>query len=255
MNQSLWIKHLGLTIPREGSLSDPSLYTLSAPVRGKMVNDAMNYYDVPGRYYHAMPHPIRMMNGHFDYWNTDATDALFLAILMHDAIYVPGMSPESEEMSMRLLPSLYYRITGERIPLKLCDDVYQLIYWTLPRVHVRDQRKATVFDNEGQAARLLDLDLTSMSDEWDTFVQTQDRIEREFAHTGSHVELVIASAGFLEQFIQKGFVYYTQSFAENNARAMRNLKALVQAIRVHKEYSWANMARRDPNALAAEYDQ
>ena len=241
-----------LIIPTSGLNCRVDLYEIDAATRYRLIQDALGYYRVPGRGYHGAAHPLRMLEAHRLYWNTDPTDALFLAILMHDAVYVPGQTPMSEEMSSHLLAPLYYRVTGKRIPRVLSDNVFELIRWTLPKFHVQDNRQKLSY-TESLAARLLDLDLTSMSDDWLDFVNTQAQVEIEFAHTADHEDLVIASAGFLKTFVDKGFVYYTHERSTSNAKAIRNLKALVQAVFKHQEYNWESLAKRDPDELAAKY--
>jgi predicted metal-dependent HD superfamily phosphohydrolase len=240
----------GLDIPKEGPYSDETLYQIDMQMRCKMVDDAMGYYRTPGRFYHAQPHPIRMLNNHVDYWHSHPTDALFLSILMHDAVYVPGQSPASEEMSMHLVPVMYHRVVGTRIPIELCDNVFLYIRWTMPKYHVRHN---TMLDPEGPIARLLDLDLAGMSDDWNDFIETQQKIEREFAHLGASDKLKIDAANFLHSFVRKGYVYYTQAFRPDNEKALRNLKALVQAVLVHREFSWGWLAAKNPDVLEQEY--
>lgn len=244
----------GLVIPCEGPLSNKLLYALDAATRQKLIPEALNYYRIPGRWHHNHEHPMRMLNEHTANWQTDTTDALFLSILMHDAVYVPGESPMSEDMSRKLVPSVYYRVIGNRIPMSLQSDVYDFVHWTLPRFHVKDNH-SSLYGIDSLQARLLDLDLLHMSDDWGDFVKTQEKIEYEFAHLGTQIEIKVGGARFLKSFVDKGFVYYTEPFKRRNEKALRNLKAVVHAILALRSYGWAWISQQDPDYFAREYDR
>lgn len=240
-----------LVIPADANRSN---YTMDAGLRKELFDHAMRYYDVPGRHYHDEQHVESMLKSMKKNFGCDTSDALFMAIVMHDAIYVPGNSPASEEASAHLVPSVYHAVTGNRISMELNDRVFQLIRWTLPATHVKDNSDR--FTDNPDARILLDLDLTTLSNpDWSEFVDAQRRIDSEFQHLGTREERMQGSAKFLSSFVNKGFVYYTPQMEKHNFIAIQNLKAYIQAVSVHKEYDWDFLRARDPETLAGDYDR
>lgn len=240
----------GLTVPVD---CEEEAYQLDIGTRVNLLSQVKGYYEVPGRFYHDINHVNLMLSTYIDEFKQSTTDALFLSIIMHDAIYIPNASPDSEEASMKLLPYVFHSITGEKIPMPLYDRVQELIRWTLPAIHIKDNKlKLKPFSDE---EALLDIDLCSMSDpNWYSFIRTQERISYEFAHTGSAAELMHGSANFLQLFVNKGFVYYSQPMQERNATALRNLKAYISAVKHRKFTSYQTIVECDPDILAQEYD-
>lgn len=230
---------------------DPDCYAINNAFRHRLHHHAMQYYAVPGRHYHTEDHVFSMLKAHRNNFGYDPSDALFLSIILHDAVYIPGNSPGSEEASAQLLPSVYYAVVGERIPMALSDRVFQLIRWTLPSIHVRNNFDKFTYETEAKI--LLDLDLNGMSNpDWSEFIQTQQNLDLEFQHLGTKEERMQNSATFLKSFVDKGFVYYTKQMDQHNATALSNLKAYIRAVRGF-EYDWEVLKARNPHQLASEY--
>lgn len=241
----------GVVMPLHG---DEAQYQLNAITRQDILNFASRYYAVPGRFYHNFDHVKAMVNNHRTYFEHDPTDALFFAIVMHDAIWIPGQSPRSEDMSEALVPYVYYQTVGQTIPLWFNDVVRQLIHWTIANTHTRDNRKLmTKQVGSSDVERILDLDLASMSRDWPEFVDIQRGIDLEFAHMGTPDSRMKASAAFLKQFIEKGFVYYSEEMRHLNEKALRNLKAYVAYIEKTNMASWDMMYKVDPIQMEGLY--
>lgn len=230
--------------PPEGA--DKSKYTILHDDRYRLYRHALDFYDVPGRHYHDELHVDNMIDAYALNFKHSMSDALFLAVIMHDAVYIPGKSPMSEDASAMLVPSFYASVLGKSIPTDLYEDVCSLIRWTLPAVHVRNLRKsfsATVnhASLNREAAILLDLDLSGMSKPWHTFMETQINIDKEFSHLGTEEERRVNSADFLHKFIDKGFVYYTEEMESYNRQALKNLGCYIHEIQVNKNYDLERM--------------
>lgn len=230
--------------PPEGA--NTSKYEISRDDRYRLYRHALSFYDVPGRHYHDELHIDNMLDAYARNFKHSMSDALFLAIIMHDAVYIPGQSPMSEEASLSLVPTLYASVMGKSIPQTLCDDVFSLIRWTLPSIHVQDKRKSfsSAVDElslNRQAAIILDLDLNGMSKSWESFMRTQINIDKEFMHLGTEEDRRISSAKFLNTFVEKGFVYYTEEMKSYNNQALRNLRAYIHEIEINKNYDFERM--------------
>jgi predicted metal-dependent HD superfamily phosphohydrolase len=180
---------------------------------------------------------------------------MFFAIVMHDAIWVPGESPQSEDMSMKLVPYVYHQVTGQKIPVAVHQETANLIrWWTIVAVHTTDMREK-FGPNCGEARRILDLDLSSMCLDWKPFVEIQVAIDKEFEHTGTPRQRMIASANFLSLFVRKGFVYYTEEMQHMNAKAIRNLKAYITCVRDYDMATWKEILEANPIELEKEYTE
>lgn len=226
--------------------ADKSKYAILHDDRYRLYRHALQFYDVPNRHYHDELHVDNMLEAYALNFKHSMSDALFLAVIMHDAVYIPGRTPMSEEASAMLVPSLYSTVLGKPIPVDLYDDVYTLIRWTLPSIHVQNSRKhfSKVVDVNSvnrEAAILLDLDLSGMSKPWPTFIKTQIDLDKEFSHLGTEEERRINSAKFLHLFIDKGFVYYTEEMKGYNQAALKNLGCYINEIQVNKNYDHERM--------------
>ena len=242
----------GNTIPTTGAFKLKTLYTIGGRDRAVLLSKAKKYYDVPGRSYHDWQHIRSMLSMHRTVFQHDPTDALFLAIVMHDAIYVPGRSPESETMSIGLVPQFFRAALERAIAPTLLRRVSDLISWTLPATHSRDNRSH--FDVNSEAARMLDLDLNAMSSDWREFVDTQMRIDEEFAHMGTKSQRINSAAAFLSTFAARGFVYYTPEMASLlNKSAVRNLRAVVWAVQKQNVLDYRKLNAFDPSELEAKF--
>lgn len=239
-----------LVIP-EGA--DKAQYRLTMNERSALLNHALDYYNVPGRHYHNADHVMAMLQTYSKEFKHSPTDAMFLAIIMHDAVWVPFQSPASEKLSAALTPVLFNWVIGVQIPIELNDRVNQLIDWTLPAVHTKDHTITLVNLQHTEEAALVDLDLNTMSSDWTHFVFIQKAIDREFAHRGTLIERMRAGASFLNMFVQKGFVYYTPQMQERNKLAMRNLKAYVHLVLNLEIYDWDAISVAKPDFMEAEY--
>jgi predicted metal-dependent HD superfamily phosphohydrolase len=245
--------HNGLMIRKDADAKD---YQFDLVMRQDMMKFASKYYDVPGRHYHNFEHVEKMLDRHRQYFDCDPTDKLFFAILMHDAIWIAGQSPRSEEMSAALIPYVYYQVTGRQIPMGLNDSVFELIRWTIASVHSRDNRPPSANSTKmnEDAMRILDLDLSSMGLDWMPFVEIQRAIDLEFEHMGSPHQRRLGAATFLRQFVDKGFVYYTPQMQQLNAKALRNLKAYILCAEQHDTLDWHDISVCDPDKLEGLYE-
>lgn len=218
---------MDLILPANAKSED---YKLNSHQRQNLQTKALEFYKVPGRYYHNYAHIYAMLDTHQKYFKHDPSDALFLAIIMHDAVYIPGQSPMSEDASAALVPNVYFRALAKPIPLELNDKVVELIHWTLPSFHVTNNIPR-FRGKSSDAQTLLDLDLNAMAtSDWREFVRTQMEIDREFAFIGTHNERCQKSAAFLHQFVEKGFIFYSEQMQSLNAIALENLRIYTELV-------------------------
>ncbi len=140
--------------------SHPALASLrTIGMREETLAQGLGFYDEPHRHYHNRVH-LREMFETAAWMDCALTPAQTLAILFHDAIYVPGATRGSNEaMSAQLL-----RVYAQGLPPTVVDEACSIILDTA------EHRPHT------EAARLvLDLDLMRLSVAPDDF----ERYSRE----------------------------------------------------------------------------
>ena len=164
-------------------------------MRPKIITELFFGPDQGHRKYHTYAHCTRVANFASDYAiNTKGMEqyanVLYVAGIWHDAVYIPGRS-DNEEMSAQALLALHPQMTYEA----------DLIRKTTINDHLSD---AVTHESDPILSILLDADLISLSDPWETFVQHQRDILEE---NGVSVNFLNRSAEFLTKFLCKEHIY------------------------------------------------
>ena len=137
-----------------------------------LLDELMQAYAQPGRHYHNLAHIAALLelldrHGH----NVRNRDALELAILFHDAVYVPTRS-DNEAASATLARQ---RLTELGINENLVGEVERLILAT------RHGASPANADSNPDLALLLDLDLSILGADRATYAAYAQAIRREYA--------------------------------------------------------------------------
>lgn len=154
--------------------------------------------------------------------------ALLLAAMYQDAVCVPKAgSDANERCSAAVLENVYmsYRylyMHSEEEDEKTIDEAKELISQTHIDIHLSSYRQ------EGDLAILLDADLASLADDYQSFRTKQNRIMLE--NYGSLEHNSQENKNFLEQFLYlRDFIYHTEKardIFEQNAR--KNIRRYIK---------------------------
>lgn len=167
------------------------------------------------REYHNMDHAMgvvtrsKMLGG--------TTNAVALAALYHDAIYVPGAGGNANEhCSAAALQIDLVALGHSKASLDLARAKFLIISTSVAN-HLRASRSDDI-----EIATLLDADVFSLSDNYDEFVANQYRIIRENDGDPSLLSDRKKSADFLSRFlVARDFIYHTdyaRTYWEDRAR-------------------------------------
>lgn len=179
---------------------------MSAP--DPLLDAALSHYRQPHRAYHDDRHVIELLELAAEH-APDLTEAERLAILFHDAVYVPG-APKGENESLSALlmratvASLVSAGTIKAPPAKVIDDAAAIIEAT---THVDPPAP--------YAERVCDLDLWRLAAPWEEFQQHSADIDREFCHLyppGDSCKL--ARKDFYRSMLAREHVFHTPYFRQ-----------------------------------------
>jgi predicted metal-dependent HD superfamily phosphohydrolase len=145
------------------------------PAKDPLLEAALSHHRQPHRAYHDERHVLELLKLAAEH-TPDLTETERLAILFHDAVYVPG-APKgmNETLSALLMRATIAGLvrSGEipEPPQRMVDDAAAIIEAT---THI-DPPSAS-------AERVCDLDLWRLAAPWEEFQQHSADIDREFRH-------------------------------------------------------------------------
>lgn len=180
----------------------------------KVIETFVPYYTQQHRHYHNWKHVENTLDAavslvtagvKIDGDYTDLPDALFLAIVAHDSVYVPGAAHgQNEKLSAQMLYNLYNQkrlpacVTGESV-----DEAVRLIKLTAN--HVPKKRVAMRPFND---AVMMNADLATLGvKDYRSFERTQAAVLREYPLTSKH-----GQAEFLNRFMVGSIYAGSKSF-------------------------------------------
>jgi predicted metal-dependent HD superfamily phosphohydrolase len=145
---------------------------------------ARSYYNEPHRVYHTWDHVINMLNRWHSYAAVrnrlrSPTSVERLAVIWHDAVYIPGRQ-DNEERSIELMcmvlkryPNVADYFSGDDIQMA-CELILSTKYPFQPRIK--------------QAAYISDLDLIGFSYSKVDFIKNNTLIDDEFSHVEKYAK-------------------------------------------------------------------
>lgn len=170
------------------------------------------------RFYHTATHIARCA-AHFDRVRDvcDAEAQVALAIVFHDAVYVPG-APDNEEQSARLAASV---LKAHRVS----DPVVQRIDACIRATdHRQLPQKGT------DAALMADIDLAILAAPPDEFDRYEADIRREYAFV-TDPDFRAGRARILRRFLDRPHLYATRPFRDTCEQPARhNLERSLQRL-------------------------
>lgn len=180
-------------------------YIASSPVvKALNIKPLEKLYSEGNRHYHTYDHAKQVASAAFRLadltitnYNEDKSEALYLAGMWHDAVYIHG-DPDNEKLSAVKF-SEYYDIP-------MASD---LITNTTLAKHLSEET------NDDYLDCLLDADLLSLGNTYDIFFSNNDNIIKESGVTTVTNEHRLMSAEFLNNFINKKNIYRTDICKRN----------------------------------------
>jgi predicted metal-dependent HD superfamily phosphohydrolase len=197
---------------------------LASGYPGERVDEVLSFYDEPHRHYHNRVHLQEMLDT-AQAMACALQPAQTLALLFHDAVYVPGAARGANEaLSAQLL-----RVYGAGVPAATLDLAYRIVIDTadhLPR--------------SAEARLVLDLDLMRLAGSDDDF----EHYSREVFDEQRPLVLIADDeaawayfqkrrVGFFERLLERPEIYCLPAFRERfEAVTRRNLqRAIERALR------------------------
>ncbi len=182
-----------------------------------MVELALIHYRQPHRFYHDAAHVQEMM-ALARSLALDLSPAEELAVLWHDAVYVPGADKgANERLSAKLLLA-----TAANGPAFLAG-IDRATLAAAERIIIETMHAA---EPSAEAARVIDLDLYRLGSPWPEFDRHAHAIEREFRVLhDSPAKFWAARAGFYRAMLQRPHIFATPLFRDRyEAQALENLR-------------------------------
>lgn len=195
---------------------------LAAGFAAARLDQVLGFYDEPHRAYHDRRHLREMCDAVIDL-DLPLAPAQALALLFHDAVYVPGAPRGSNE----LLSAQLLRVYAAGLARALVDAAYAIVIDTAEHV-ARSEA----------AALVLDLDLMRLAAEPADF----DRYSRQvFAEQRPLIDIADDVAAlaffsaqrvpFFQQLLDRAWIYCTAAGRSRfEARARENLRRAIAAV-------------------------
>lgn len=185
-----------------------------------LVEAARLHYAQPHRGYHNQEHLDEMIELARHY-HTDLDGAEQLALLFHDAVYVPGAGRgDNELMSARLMKATVATMgRSDRVVGSIAEA-------DLERAAIIVEATTHEAPPPPEAARVCDLDLWRLAAPWPDFQRHAEGIRHEYLHlAGNDESFWTARRAFYRNTLQKPWLYATRSFRERfEAPARANLE-------------------------------
>jgi predicted metal-dependent HD superfamily phosphohydrolase len=192
-------------------------------VSNLLVNRATKYYALnsANRQYHNTEHMENVVRA-VQESTPNPSDALLLAAVWHDAIYMPGAgSDANERCSAASLKSEYWTLrTNEQYDHVIVQAMDHI-------VNTRIEVHLSADEIDGDLAILLDADLKSLAGSYDTFIETQEKVIKE--NGGNWAEHKAKSGEFLAKFLTCRKHIYHAAYGRKNweEQARANIARLV----------------------------
>jgi predicted metal-dependent HD superfamily phosphohydrolase len=192
-----------------------------------LVHAARLHYVQPHRGYHNAGHLDELIVLAREH-TPDLDEAEQLALLFHDAVYVPGAAKgDNERLSAMLMKATVATLSRE-------DDALSILADDLARAGRIIEATAHAAPPAAEAARICDLDLWRLAAPWDAFQQHALGIRHEYLHlVADEPAFWAARNAFYESMLAKPRLFATDYFVdgfEETARSnMRRALALAFA--------------------------
>lgn len=196
---------------------------------------AQELYKIGTRHYHTFEHALDVLGrvdkfekilGYHNY------EAVRVAALFHDAVYVVGAPPhENETSSAEAMKKAMYQAnqTTEILELiNIIDDAHNLIMAT--SLHMTHQR----FFHEWDTMVFMDCDMLGFAATWEGFQRNNAQIDAEFASAPTYDEekYKIGRVEFLMKLYKKGIFRSPYIKATYEETALSNIRMYLKDLGV-----------------------
>lgn len=173
-----------------------------------LVHAARLHYAEPHRAYHNADHLdelIELARKH----TPDLNEAEQLALLFHDAVYVPGAPRgDNERKSAALMAATLATLAYDHADLALAEPVLERAARIIEATTHAEAPPA-------EAARICDLDLWRLAAPWETFCRHALGIRREYLHLfADEAAFWLARNAFYTSMLAKPRLFATDRFFE-----------------------------------------
>lgn len=186
----------------------------------ELVHITLAYYRQPHRHYHGEQHLVAMFATAREH-GFALNEAQKLAVLFHDAVYVPGAPMgQNEGLSVELLRALADGRAGGRAPLRAYAGHVGAAGLII--MDTVDHRRATIPDS----AAVLDLDLSSLAGHYAGFLARGEEIRREYGHlVDTEAQFNRGRADFYDGMLDRENIFHTEKGRQLfEAAARRNME-------------------------------
>ena len=125
-------------------------------------------YDSPGRFYHSWSHILACLD-EYRKLTFDQPRAVLLALLFHDAVYVPGRKDNEAKSAAFAKERL---VQSSSVPLSEQEKIAQMILHT--------SSHHAVGNPSADAVKMLDIDLSILGADWPAYQAYAAGVRREF---------------------------------------------------------------------------
>ncbi len=175
-------------------------------------------YLEPERHYHGLEHIQRMFTMAAAK-NVVPTRAQALAILYHDAVYIPGSTHGQNEMLSALL--LRQHGNGGLVPAHIIDEAVTIIHDTINHTASIDSSRL-----------VLDLDLSGLGAPWEQFHADSEAVFREVQHLVRNAQdYYERRAAFFETLCKRTQIYLLPDFSSLEPIARQNMQRTIDDVR------------------------
>ena len=186
-------------------------------------NNILVAYNEPHRFYHNLEHLHYMINRLmvlFPYLTKEMLDAIIWALYYHDYIYnIPGGPVSNERMSAECWMDDH----GDH---RFANEIFDTIIATETHILPKDLDLECYYGRI--VSHVIDLDLWALSDEA-AYIINNERIKTEVGATDE--QWIEGRGNWLENFLQRDQIYYTEIGKTREAEARRILEADLKALR------------------------
>ncbi len=196
-----------------------SKYSFSEILVTELWNELIKNYSHKNRHYHSLSHIDNMINQAEVIQDSISNyDAFLFAIWYHDIIYKSSKN-DNEEKSADFCKN---KLKSLKIDEKTIDNIQKLILST--------KKHQIILSNNNDNAYLLDIDLSILGSDWNTYLEYTQNIRKEYAIFPNFIYNK-GRKKVLNNFLERDTLYFTKDYKnEYEKQARENLKKEIELL-------------------------
>ncbi len=196
-----------------------SKYSFSEILATQLWNELIKNYSHKNRHYHSLSHIDNMINQAEVIQDSISNyDAFLFAIWYHDIIYKSSKN-DNEEKSADFCKN---KLKSLKIDEKTIDNIQKLILST--------KKHQIILSNNNDNAYLLDIDLSILGSDWNTYLEYTQNIRKEYAIFPNFIYNK-GRKKVLNNFLERDTLYFTKDYKnEYEKQARENLKKEIELL-------------------------